>query len=586
MLPKIKPIICLLFFVIPLYGYAQGGNVTGGKQYPQDYFRNPLDIPILLAGNFGECRAGHFHSGMDIKTQGKEGQPVHAAADGYISRIKMDKGGFGHALYITHPNGYTTLYAHLSDFAVPIQKYVRHVQYEKKRWDVDIPLSESRFPVKKGDLIALSGNTGGSTAPHLHFEIRDTKTEHPLNPQLFGLEVVDTIAPVPTAITVYGLSNSFYMSRHATVRVEKTAGTYRPQKLLQSTVDGSSLNGDTLLLPENMVGIGVNVNDYMDNSGNTITFYTAMISADDSLLARVTLDDIGYDETRYINAYTDYGMRQQEHEWVQCLFQLPGNRLGIYTDLNALKGRLNIADRKPHRIAIVITDDRGNESKIAFCVCQSKAVANNTEGDVGTPFYYGKENVFNQDGVSFSLDNRQLYDDINFTFDKTTGKEYSDRFKIGDTRIPLHHYFELKIRPSKTIPEKWINKVVMIYSDGKDEDGRAASPADSGFYSARVRNFGTYRLDIDTIPPVIESMQRRKSTLSGAKQIAFTVKDNMTAIKNFSGYLDGKWICFEQHGDDFFYKFDEHCTRGKHKLVFKADDENGNEAIYDLNFIR
>ena len=165
----------LLF--LPIIGYSQG------NPYPTNYFRNPLDIPILLAGNFGECRPGHFHSGLDIKTQGKENLPVYAAADGYISRIKTDKGGFGHALYLTHPNGFTTLYAHLNDYAPFLQEHLREQQYRNKRWNLDLSFTPDQFPVNKGQQIAWSGNTGSSTAPHLHFEVRDSKTEHPLNPQ-------------------------------------------------------------------------------------------------------------------------------------------------------------------------------------------------------------------------------------------------------------------------------------------------------------------------------------------------------------------------------------------------------------------
>src|SRR4051812_41234037 len=188
-------LLTLLFLCNTLHAQAPA--------YPQDYFRNPLGIPILLAGNFGECRPGHFHSGIDIKTGGHENEPVYAAADGYISRIKMEPGGFGHGLYITHPNGYTTLYAHLNDFAPAVQAYVKKEQYSKKHWDVDIQLTPDQFPVKKGQQIAWSGNTGASTAPHLHFEIRNTKTEHPLNPQLFGLPVVDNIPPLPAEVAFY-----------------------------------------------------------------------------------------------------------------------------------------------------------------------------------------------------------------------------------------------------------------------------------------------------------------------------------------------------------------------------------------------
>ena len=202
----------LILAVFPIQ--AQQKTNADIPPYPQDFFCNPLDIPIFLAGNFGECRPGHFHSGMDIKTLGKENEPVHAAADGYISRIKMEKGGFGHGLYITLSNGYTTLYAHLNNFAPAIQKYVHNEQYDKKRWDVDLQLSPSQFPVKKGQLIAYSGNTGASTAPHLHFEIRDNKTEHPLNPELFGLPLIDKIPPAPYDIAVYDLGTSIYEQPH------------------------------------------------------------------------------------------------------------------------------------------------------------------------------------------------------------------------------------------------------------------------------------------------------------------------------------------------------------------------------------
>ncbi len=183
------------------------------QQYPQGYFRNPLRIPILLAGNFGECRPGHFHSGLDIRTGGHEGEPVYAAADGYVSRIKMEPGGFGHGLYITHPNGYTTLYAHLNDFVPRIQQYARAQQYAQESWTVDLRFSPGQFPVKKGEQIAWSGNTGGSTAPHLHFEIRDSKTEHPLNGQLFGLDIKDTRPPVPQQLAVYGKAVAVVLGR-------------------------------------------------------------------------------------------------------------------------------------------------------------------------------------------------------------------------------------------------------------------------------------------------------------------------------------------------------------------------------------
>lgn len=573
--------LLLVLLLLSIRAEAQDRGVR--PAYPQDYFRNPLDMPIFLAGNFGECRPGHFHSGMDIKTQGVENKPVHAAAEGYISRIKMEKGGFGHAIYITHPNGYTTLYAHLNDFVPALQRYVRRMEYEKKRWDVDLQLTPTQFPVRKGEQIAWSGNTGASTAPHLHFEIRDTKTEHPLNPQQFGLMVIDKIAPVPAELVFY--DGNVYEGYDLTVALAKKGDAYKP---VQTDKKELTVNKDTVQVPAGMLGIGINVDDYMDGSDNTITFYTARLYMDDSLQSMVTLDDIGYDVSRYVNAYTDYRTKQLKHKWVQLLFQQPGNELSnIYTRLNANRGKVDLTDMKPHKIGVELTDDRGNMTKISFAVSPQHmdyAVAS----DACTPFYVHKVNDFiGNPNVQFSLDGKQLYDDICFRFSTVPDTDaYSDRYVLHYPFVPLHHYFELQLRPNKTIPIDLRMKVVIMYSDGKDEDGRVAVIGENGWYKASVRNFGTYWLTIDTIPPVIKSLQRSGTNLGRAKQITFEVKDGATSVRSFSGYLDGKWLCFEQHGNSFFYRFDEHCLRGKHELIFKAEDENGNASTYKLNFTR
>jgi hypothetical protein len=574
-----NPVLLLVLMLLQWPVVAQVPE--SAAPYPQDYFRNPLEIPIFLAGNFGECRPGHFHSGIDIKTLGAENQPVHAAADGYVSRIKMEKGGFGHGLYITHPDGYTTLYAHLNKFSPALQQYLEKEQYEKKHWDVDIQFTPSQYPVKKGDLVAWSGNTGASTAPHLHFEIRNTQTEHPLNPELFGLPIVDKIAPLPAEVAIY--NGHIYESEPAVYTLAKQDGIYRPVKAASKTL---AVNRDTVQAPQGIVGIGVNVDDYMDGSDNTIAFYTARLLMDDSLQAEVVLDDIGYDETRYINAYADYKTKQLQHKWVQCLFRLPGNRLDhIFRHLNANKGWLDFSDGKVHEVKIILADDRGNTSTIQFYVKPASPPAMQPQGDC-TWFYANKANSFTNPGIAFSLDEKQLYDDICFHFSTEAGANiYSDKYQVHYPYVPVHHYFELQINP-KPIPFDLRSKVVMMYSDDKSEDGRAAAPADKGWYKAKVRNFGAYWLDIDTIPPVIRPMQKDKSNLAKAKQIAFEVRDAKTSVRSFSGYLDGKWICFEQHGNLFFYNFDAHCGKGKHKLVFRAEDENGNAASTTLNFVR
>jgi len=575
-----RAVVYLLLFYTPLLCSAQE---TGRPPYPTNYFRNPLDIPIFLAGNFGECRPGHFHSGLDIKTQSKEDLPVYAAADGYISRIKTEKGGFGHAIYITHPNGYTTLYAHLNNFADFLQDHLRTQQYEKKRWDVDISFGPDKFPVRKGQQIAFSGNTGASSAPHLHFEIRDSKTEHPLNPQLFGFEIQDNLPPVASEIVFY--SGNVYDRNLASYTLGPKGSVYKPVK---SGNPKYSITADTVDVPEGMTGIGINADDYMNGSENTITFYTAKLYMDDQLQSTVTMDDIGYDVSRYMHAYTDYYSRRVFHKWIQCLFKVPGNRLSsLYTMLNENSGRLNLRDRAAHKITVLLTDNSGNTTTIAFYV-RSRSIPNiNATDKKCIPFYAERTNEYSTSGISFTLDERQLYDDICFSSDVTPdAASVSDRYRIHYPYIPLHHYFDLMIKPGKTVSLNLKNKVVLKYTDGTDEEGKAAHPAEKGWYKANVRNFGTYWLVIDSTPPVIHSMQKNGANLGRAKQIAFTVKDDVTSVHSYSGLLDDKWICFEQHGNDFFYEFDDHCPKGAHELDFKAEDENGNEAEYRLRFVR
>lgn len=547
-----------------------------------------MDIPILLAGNFGECRPGHFHSGLDIKTQGRENMPVRAAAEGYVSRIKTDKGGFGHALYVTHPNGYTTLYAHLNDFAPAMQKYLKQQQYEKKRWDVDMTLPPTKFPVKKGEQIAWSGNTGGSSAPHLHFEIRNTKTEHPLNPQLFGFDIKDTIAPVVREVVFYEQLRGEPI--YCSVKIRDESNIKGKRIRYYNLTRRDFVFEHTPVTVHAPVGIGINVDDYMDGSENTITFLTVQLYLDGKIQSEIRLDNIGYEDTRYINAYIDYKAKKQQGKWVQCFFKLPGNRLdSIYRYLNDNKGAIMLPDDDGHDMQIVLTDNNGNRSTILFYLQRKNSPPPPPPLPLEneTIFRVNQQNAFRKADIEFVLDDRQLYDNVSFVFKQTPSEKLlSDKYQLHYPYVPVHHYFDLRIKLNKTITEELKNKIAMIYGDGENEDGRAAIPVDSGWYSAKVRAFGTYWLDIDTTAPAIASMQRKNSNLSKARQIAFTVKDDITSVKTFSGYLDGKWICFEQHGDDFFYKFDEHCPRGKHVLVFKAADENGNEATETLNFIR
>lgn len=562
----------LLKFIIyvPLLLFSFPGKSQTVPDYSTGYFRNPLNIPIMLAGNFGECRPGHFHSGIDIKTNGIENLPVFAAADGYISRIKMEPGGFGHGLYITHPNGYTTLYAHLNNFVPAVQQYVRQMQYRKESWTVDLVLTPDEFPVKKGQQIAFSGNTGGSTAPHLHFEVRDSRTEHPLNPLLFGFTITDSRSPVPLKLAVYNRSTSIYNDSPDLYTLSKKGNAYVPAR-------------DTLVVNDQN-GFGIEVNDYMNGSENTLAFYTTEWYVDDVLQGRIRLDDIGYDQTRYLHAYADYKTRRLKKVWIQCLFRLPGNALThIYEELNSDAGEIIMPDNEAHTLRIRLTDASGNETSIKTWIRRGKQETTTSCPDVLSA---SKANISAHPNISYQVAPDAFYDDVCYTFSNTpVSGLFSDVFQVGPSYAPVHTYFELQLKPSLPVPFDLRTKIVMMYSDGKDTNGRAATPSEKGWYKASVRNLGQYWLATDTTAPVILP-QKLSADQSKAKRISFVVKDRATSVKSFTGQLDGQWILFEQHESNWFYEMDSHCPKGRHTLKVTATDENGNTASATYSFTR
>ncbi|MBL7712705.1 MAG: M23 family metallopeptidase [Chitinophagaceae bacterium] len=557
-----KIVFCLM---IPFCAFAQS------PAYPQDYFRNPLNIPILLAGNFGECRPGHFHSGIDIKTEGVENKPVFAAAEGYVSRVKLEPGGFGHGIYITHPNGYTTLYAHLNDFFPELQAFVRTIQYRQQRWEVDTSLPPAQFPVPKGKQIAWSGNTGGSTAPHLHFEIRDTKTEHPLNPMLFGLDIKDKTSPVVSEIALYTANRSVYEQEAVRLRVSKKNGVYSPA-------------GDTVFVSGNSLFLGVAVHDFMEGSANTLSVYTAEWYLEDALMGRLTLDDIGYDETRYLNACADYRIHKQSGVWFNSLFLLPNNKLDkIYTRLQEKNGAISLAANRLNKVKIVLKDAAGNESVIRLNAWSGEAAP---KPACNTLWTAGQKNGWESPNLKVSLAPAALYDDICFVQEKMPGRNgMFTRWTVHTPEVPLHTWSDISIRPETAIPFSLNSKIVMVQEDGKSKAGKAAT-LNMGWYTASFRSFGVYSLAVDTAAPLIKPLAKEGMVLGNKKEIAFLVTDNLSSVKRFSGRVNGQWLCFEQQGSKWFYRPDQHCPKGKNKLELRAEDESGNIRTATFSFTR
>jgi hypothetical protein len=537
------------------------------KVYPVNMFRNPMNFPISLAGNFGECRPNHFHSGLDIRTNKIENLPVHVIADGYISRIKIEAGGFGNAIYVTHKGGYTSLYAHLNTFFPELEKMVRAKQYEQKSWKIDFTLQPHQMPISKGHFLAYSGNTGSSQAPHLHMEIRDSRTDKPLNGLLF-YKLTDTKAPLIKTLAVYDGNKSIYDQKPKLLSCTKANAGYK-------------IIGDTIVVSANNIGLGIVADDPMENCLGVLGVFETDVYVNDAPHFAWQLDNIGYDETRYMNAMADYRFKKNGGSWIQLCYKLPGNFLDIYKSYSPnADGKILFTDNKAKKIKLIAYDANGNKSELIFWIKSTLNSTSKSNYDLSCT----KANTIETESIAFTLQNKFLYDDIKKNvIAKEVGGTY--QYSVLSNDIPVHDYFELKLKPHFTVSPAEQNKIAMVrlpYGNDKEKKGKAAK-FQNGWAVASVREFGTYQLVMDNTAPAITGGPAK---ILNANKITFTSKDNTTMVAKFEGLLNGKWIRFQQKGNTYIYDVDALCVKGMNELVVTATDDNGNSTAKYFTFER
>lgn len=567
---KFSVSICLLFVSI----LVQAQQIFSTNKYPITDFRQPLDIaPPALAGSFGEIRGNHFHSGIDFRTNQREGYPVYAVADGYISRLRVQNSGFGQALYINHPNGFTTVYGHLQRFAPKIATIVKNLEYEKKSFEIDEFPDATLIPVHKGEIIAWSGNRGSSGGPHLHFEIRDTKTEETINPQFFGIIIPDNIPPVIHGMYVYRLKGKTFneSTPKQAIGISGTNGSYK-------TTAPISLTGE--------VGFGIVVTDRHNGLSGTNGVYSIQLEVDGKKVYTSALERFAFEDSKAINSHIDYPTYVNTKRSIQKSFVEPGNPLKIYSGL-VNSGRINFNDGATHQLRYIITDSKGNSSVLPFTVNAGLAPIAKASVPAGIIYPYNKVNEFNTDDIKVVFPQGTLYSDLNFTYKKLpkpAGNAWSALHQIHNRYTPLHIGFDISIK-ADDLPENLRSKALIVNSNGSSQGGFF----ENGFVKATPKNFGSFYIATDTIAPRIVPVNIAEGkSMAGLSKIFFRISDNLSGIKSFNGYIDGKWALmeFDTKTATLWHSFDERTASGKHTLELVVADMKENTRKYTVTFFR
>lgn len=541
--------------------------------FPIDYFISPMDTPLYLSAPFGSLRENHFHSGMDIRTYEKTGLPVYAIADGYISRIKYSSVGYGKALYIDHPNGYTSVYGHLENANGEIAQYIKRYQYEIKQFEFDHFPGRNKLHVKKGDIIGWSGNSGTSTGPHLHFEIRDTRTEEPINPQLFGIKAIDNVPPLIRKILFYQLQ------------------TNRPELTLTKTInenntfktDSGYWLKDTIILPYAYAGIGIEAIDYLVENKKEYSIYGIEMKFNHKPHFRFRLDRFPFDETRCVNVHIDYPLYKTEGIRYHKLFVDDGNIISLYPYLKN-KGKLNLKKNVLQTVAITVADIAGFTYTLFFNLKAEPRNENisSTSVTYAAILYPKRNNVFQQENVKVEVTPKALYDTLYFNYNRLPKSKamLSEQHQIHDELTPLHKSMSISIKPDSigTINK---SKLLIAYLNKNGHIRSAGGNESEGWVSTKTSQFGTYFVAVDTVSPTVSVMNVQNGVINDTLSLKVKVEDNLSGICCFKGMINGNWVLFEYDAknDVLEYFFDENTPKTKLDLELSVWDKKENVKV-------
>lgn len=546
--------------------------ISFGQTIPKGGYHAPLGIPLILSSNFGELRPNHFHMGIDFKTNNRIGYNLYSIDEGFVSRIKVSPYGYGKVVYIDHPNGVTSVYAHCSEFKGKVDSIVRVTQEKEQNFEVEIFPRKGEISLKRGEIFALSGNTGSSTAPHLHFEIRDTKTEAALNPLVFGFDIADSQAPEIRGVKVYALTKDGYRFPNKSTARTATKGS-----------SGYYISGNQITIPSNYctksggIGIAVDVIDRLDGASNQCGLYGSILIVNGDTIFGQRTNRVPFESTRYVNSHKDYEDYMMSRKQYHKCFKTTQNSLPIYE-----YGENGIIKCKPGdvlKINYVGYDSKGNRSTLNFDIVISAGEMNPHDG-------LGIDLTYLQPGHSLQLENeqRQVQFGVETVYEPLKLNESLLNTTIGKADEPVHNAYKIRVKSSEQPDGK--HYIEIITAKGSKRT-MVADYAD-GWYTVESKYFGQYSLKKDVTAPTISTKNfKSTTTFTSAKTLEWKIGDAHTGIADYDLFIDGKWYLIEYESKGSFVTFNRPDGMiGKKELKLIVKDEVGNvkEWVKEIEF--
>ena len=530
----------------------------------ENTFRFPLDIKMSVGGNYGELRPNHFHAGLDLSTDRIQHLPIYAIENGYVSRIKVSTYGYGKVVYVTHPGGFVSVYAHQHHFANKINDYVYAEQKKLESFEVEIFPKPDELPVMKSEVIGFTGNTGRSSGPHLHFEIRDEKTETPLNPLLF-YQHEDNSAPYVTKMAVYNVYEKGKPELTTSYQINK------------KNFPGGVWNGEKIILPKS-AGLGFTCFDHGINNKGSNQVYGIQLKIDGEIIYEHKMNTIGFEETRCVN-WIQENDSKYKHEKIQKCFVNGNNDLKIYKSLKN-NGILNLNTLKPaptHIAEALFYDINGNKTALTFEFELSSNGIDPKDSDFRLLFNH--PNKIEIENSIFEFPAKTLFCDSKKSvelFKRNTGNFFSDIYAVLENGTLLMKKYRMKIKLNKKIDQEKQKKICAVEVDQSLKyRGYIGGEYQDGYLIAETYDCGFITVGMDDKPPVITPVSKKRGTV-----ISFKVKDGMSGIGKFSMEINGKWVLAEyEHKEDLiFCSIPDNLPSGPIEVKLIVCDKKDNES--------